>query len=77
MYRPGVTIETFEGEKIKLNIEGTGRRCGCYLVHFDCAHCRNQVMGDDEPVFESCNNYAWEVDRTDRHLYCLNYEEEW
>lgn len=77
MYRSGVTIETFEGDRVKLNIEGVGRKCrNGYLVHFDCSRCKNQSIADDENVFESCNNYAPVVDKTDKHMYCLNYEEE-
>lgn len=73
MYRPNRVIETFEGEKVTCNIEGTGRRQGCYLVHFDCSQCENQSIADDEGFYESCNGYSPETDKTERHLYCLNY----
>ena len=75
MYRSGVTIETFEGDKVKLNIEGVGKKSGCYLQHFVCGRCKNQVVGEDEPRF-ICNNFGEIVDKSDKHMYCLNYEEE-
>ena len=74
MYRSGVTIETFEGERVKLNIEGVGKKSGGYLQHFVCGRCKNQSIACDKPFV--CNNFAECVDKSDKHMYCLNYEEE-
>ena len=73
MYRSGVIIETFDGDKIKVNIEGVGRKSGCYLQHFVCGRCKNQSVASERPFF--CNNFICEVDKSDKHMYCLNYKE--
>ena len=77
MYRRNRQIDTFYGYKVTCNVEGVGRKCSNgYLVHFDCSRCKNQSIADDENVFESCNNYAPVVDKTDKHMYCRCYEED-
>lgn len=81
MYIEKVQVKNVEGKHYIVNKETRGVRFGGDLAYFNCAICKNQVIGDESGSIYDCNNCGLIEDinktRSGKYMYyCTRYVKE-